>query len=137
MVTHLTNVSRTASVYVPANQTRSSDFVQTPIQLSKHKTDSLCVAGGPQSFLNILPFQKAQGSFVTLEQSILPAFVPPKPLDRVLKGVHNMWHQKCSSANWICCCCNMMTEHVVSPATCVSCDLNCIHDLRQLEPVKA
>lgn len=43
--------------------------------------------GSPQSFLNMLPFQKARGSFVTLEQSILPAFVPPKPLDRVLKGI--------------------------------------------------
>ncbi len=27
---------------------------------------------------------------MTLEQSILPAFVPPKPLDRVLKGVQSM-----------------------------------------------
>lgn len=34
----------------------------------------------------MLPFQKVKGSFVTLEQSILPGFVPPKPLDRVLKG---------------------------------------------------
>lgn len=57
------------------------------LQLLKHRKSCRCVAGGPQSFLNILPFQKAQSSFVTLEQSILPAFVPPKPLDRVLKGV--------------------------------------------------
>jgi len=115
----------------------SSEVVQTSVQLSKHKTSFLCVAGGPQSFLNILPFQKAQGSFVTLEQSILPAFVPPKPLDRVLKGVRNKWHWKDLSAHWICCRCNMMTEHVVSLMTCDSCDLNCIPKLRQLEPVEA
>lgn len=41
---------------------------------------------GASGLLNMLPFQKAKGSFVTLEQSILPGFVPPKPLDRVLKG---------------------------------------------------
>lgn len=41
---------------------------------------------GAAGLLNMLPFQKAKGSFVTLEQSILPGFVPPKPLDRVLKG---------------------------------------------------
>ena len=41
---------------------------------------------GPQSLTNMLPFQKAKASFVTLEQSILPGFIPPKPLDRVLKG---------------------------------------------------
>ncbi len=72
------------------NQTMSLHYFLTPLQLLKHRTSSLCVAGGPQSFLNILPFQKAQSSFVTLEQSILPAFVPPKPLDRVLKGVQSM-----------------------------------------------
>ena len=137
LLTHLTNVPSTASMYLPVNQTMSSDFVRTPVQLSKHKTKILCVAGGPQSFLNILPFQKAQGSFVTLEQSILPAFVPPKPLDRVLKGVCNMWHWKSSSAHWIRSCCIMVTEHVVSPTTCDSCDLNCIHDLKHLEPVDA
>ena len=38
----------------------------------------------------MLPFQKAKGSYVTLEQSILPAFVPPKPLDRVLKGIQTI-----------------------------------------------
>lgn len=27
---------------------------------------------------------------MTLEQSILPAFVPPKPLDRVLKGIQTI-----------------------------------------------
>lgn len=43
--------------------------------------------GGPQGFLNMLPFSRAQGSVVTLEQSILPSFIPPKPLDRVLKGI--------------------------------------------------
>ncbi|KAL3157889.1 hypothetical protein ABBQ32_012300 [Trebouxia sp. C0010 RCD-2024] len=43
--------------------------------------------GGGPGFLSMLPFQKARGSFVTLEQSILPGFVPPKPLDRVLKGI--------------------------------------------------
>ncbi len=100
-------------------------------------TSCLCVAGGPQSFLNMLPFQKAQDSFVTLEQSILPAFVPPKPLDRVLKGVRNMWHHNFSLAHWICCRCNMMTEHFLSPMTCDSWDLNCIPHLRQLEPVEA
>ena len=41
---------------------------------------------GAAGLLSMLPFQKAKGSFVTLEQSILPGFVPPKPLDRVLKG---------------------------------------------------
>lgn len=46
-----------------------------------------CAAGvGVPGILNMLPFQKTRGSFVTLEQSILPGFVPPKPLDRVLKG---------------------------------------------------
>ncbi|DBA87004.1 TPA: hypothetical protein ACH3X2_000384 [Trebouxia sp. C0005] len=56
--------------------------------MSSQRSDQLRrLSGGPQSFLNILPFQKAQSSFVTLEQSILPAFVPPKPLDRVLKGI--------------------------------------------------
>ncbi|DBA82760.1 hypothetical protein WJX77_007926 [Trebouxia sp. C0004] len=56
--------------------------------MSSQRSDQLRgVSGGPPSFMNILPFQKAQSSFVTLEQSILPAFVPPKPLDRVLKGI--------------------------------------------------
>ena len=42
----------------------------------------------PKGLLSMLPFQKAQVSLVTLEQSILPSFIPPKPLDRVLKGTH-------------------------------------------------
>ena len=46
----------------------------------------MAAGGGAPGLLNMLPFQKAKGSFVTLEQSILPGFVPPKPLDRVLKG---------------------------------------------------
>lgn len=48
----------------------------------------MTVGVGVPGFLDMLPFQKTKGSFVTLEQSILPGFVPPKPLDRVLKGDH-------------------------------------------------
>lgn len=46
----------------------------------------MAAGAGVPGILNMLPFQKTKGSFVTLEQSILPGFVPPKPLDRVLKG---------------------------------------------------
>jgi len=44
-------------------------------------------AGGP-GLPNMNPFaSRPKSSLITLEQSILPGFIPPKPLDRVLKGI--------------------------------------------------
>ena len=70
--------------------------------------------------LNMLPFQKAKGSSVTLEQSILPGFVPPKPLDRVLKGDSTLQVvpiiSRCSNCldgtllGWGFSCCSMLTS---------------------------
>ena len=43
-------------------------------------------SGGP-GLPNMNPFaSRPKSSLITLEQSILPGFIPPKPLDRVLKG---------------------------------------------------
>ena len=40
----------------------------------------MCTAAGKQN--------TASASLVTLEQSILPGFIPPKPLDRLIKGMN-------------------------------------------------
>ena len=39
----------------------------------------MCIAAGSKQ-------SSASASLVTLEQSILPGFIPPKPLDRLIKG---------------------------------------------------
>lgn len=62
------------------------DLLHTPSAVD-HSSQSKQQGVGVPGFLDMLPFQKTKGSFVTLEQSILPGFVPPKPLDRVLKGI--------------------------------------------------
>lgn len=55
------------------------------------QSDNMALAhsGGP-SLLSMTPFAShSKSSLITLEQSILPGFIPPKPLDRVLKGMQH------------------------------------------------
>lgn len=62
-------------------------LTQKDLQSSKLPDPAKLPKGMSPNFMGVLPFNKAKGTLVTLEQSILPGFIPPKPLDRVLKGI--------------------------------------------------